>query len=133
MTHKELQSQFKNLTIMETPETDELEKVIYNKKTPFISILTALILVDIFFIVFSAVQPSQTILIIFALISCLITAIVYTIYRYTLKPYFKLLKLAKLNDRVRHEERLRIRERERYEQNKNNKKIPIPPKPKSDN
>ncbi len=66
-------------------------------------------------------KPILTLLIITA-VSFVFIFIGTSIYTSLMKPYWKLLKIARLNDRLRHEERIRDKERRRLAEMTESKK-----------
>lgn len=117
-----------NITIMETPETDEaielLEKAKLNynsiiKYCIYIAILPLLLcLIDINSAKWALIGVGSSIVI--AILICLIDCVLKQEY---LKPYRQLLKTAISNDEVRHQERIKFRERRRLENEEREQRI----------
>ena len=111
--------EFKYFTDIETPETDEIEELYIKQKNiykyTFLIEITVLLFPFILIAAFSNNVHIDILLIVFS--SLLITVITPTIIIYIHKTSYlrKKLKIAKLNDQVRHEERIRIKERKDFE------------------
>ena len=138
----------KNITLMEEVETEEAEEILEEAKEHykllksiplyiFLGFL-AMSIISIFFIVPIPINSSNMvvtshekevvtpqlvpafviclwILTIFSLIALIICS---NIYANKLKPFYRLLEIAKMNDKIRHEERIREKERQRLRSNK---------------
>lgn len=113
---------------MEEIETKEAKKIFEerNKKYSswyvvpsmlfFIAGITSLVLY------FIGKTNPPTILLAITGISFIFIFIGSSIYTSLMKPYYKLLKIARLNDRLRHEERIRDKERRRLAEMTESKK-----------
>lgn len=110
------------ITVLEKSETDEATKLLEKQKEKInvfnvlygVAIcLTAIIFIYIYN---SANKTHVETLIAGAFIMLLISIVWYLHITIKLKDYKKLLKLAKANDKLRHEERIRYRERKRLEE-----------------
>lgn len=130
----------KNITLMDEVETKEAEKLYNDNKFKYCAIylipLLFLIITTIFFIVqlnitltprtygSSSKQETSTnmlyILLTLMIISIILTIIGFSIYNNLMQPYKKLLRIAILNDRIRHEEKVREQERRRLQKEFNN-------------
>lgn len=114
----------KNITLMETPETDEALSLLSRAKDKyFIWSLVMTVLVIFFGIVEFIFLQSITINVAYRvigafvwIISIVLLIVIRSLRRAYLKPYYELWNIAKLNDKIRHEERIRFRERKRLEQ-----------------
>ena len=114
----------KNITLMEEVETNEAEEIIelYRKKYKYF-VLVPLLCFFISFVIMIAngqdigniSSDTNTVLVVLPGVSFVLTVLGLIIYVAKMRPYLKLLKLAELNDRVRHEERIRFKERKRLE------------------
>ena len=105
---------FKCFTDIETPETDEIKELLQNQKNKYILILgieITILLITCLFILpfFTEWYISLTVFILFSII-IIIPSIIF--YRY--KTSY--LRIAKFNDKIRHEERIRVKERKRFEE-----------------
>ncbi len=122
------------ITLLENVETAEAEKIYNNKKLkysflfiiPFVSLICFLICVIYESQQTQLIETSQNFFVeafknknAFIAFSCLtgisfwITIINIIIYQKKLKPYKDLLEIAKTNDKIRHEEKIREKERQR--------------------
>ena len=118
--HK-FKEEIRNITLFESPETDEATELL-NKKiqeqrlTKLILIFTTLILVIAEFISLSSIMKSRTPFILFSvliLIMLIVDLKIFSSFSLALLPYKQLLRIAKRNDEIRHEERIRESERKR--------------------
>ena len=110
----------KNITLMERTETEEAEEIYgYMKKTLIWWWLIPLLLFFMFSVLFVVGMISNNtlglIMIAFMVISFFSLIIGIVVYAKLMAPYRDLLKIAKYNDRIRHDEKLRIKERERMQ------------------
>lgn len=128
----------KNITIPETPETDEANEILNEQKAKIWTQIIYIVLLNLIGLIICLsikkqdISPLITWCSIFIL--CIIICLFYNIGK--LRPYKELLKLAKANDKLRHEERIRYRERKRLEEEEPTikpKQTPVnrilPPKP----
>lgn len=108
--------EIKEITLYETPETDEAIKLLKTIKSKYFwirilhYIFSIAVLLNII-LMFQSYENSGT----FMLVSlyCLIVSI--SLYIKLLKPYIDLYKIAKHNDQIRNDERIRFKERLRLE------------------
>lgn len=113
--------EIKDITLKEEPETKEAKKLYKEHKTKYCFIvIIPLVLFIIFFLIVMSYQlngiPEEKIYLIICLgISFLILIISLFIYFAKMRPFRKLLKIAKENDNIRHIERIKYRERKRLE------------------
>ena len=129
----------KNVTLMDEVETKEAESL-YNrarKKYCIIAFIPAILFI-IFFICYlsntlssaSAASTSglkeaaktiqtSTIFLILTIIFAIFTIIGVSVYKSKIDVYYKILKVARFNDKIRHEEKIRFKERLRLESIKN--------------
>ena len=123
----------KNITLMEKVETEEAECYYYKNKSKYCFLYIIPALLFILFLVLTIIESQKTVNIntsngiliekqnmdrYITFMSLMfsffvITFIGFAIYRYKMKPYKELLAIAKLNDRIRHEEKIRNNERKR--------------------
>ena len=113
-----------NITVMQTPETDEAEMLLSEAEERFKTWLTipSIIFAICGFFAIAMSNISYTALVVFTTLtvaSLIAILIINSIKNKYLAPYKKLLDIAKLNDKVRHEERIRFRERKRLEKEEN--------------
>mgnify|MGYP004662045101 CR=1 FL=1 len=112
----------KNITLMETPETDEALSILASVKYNYnywIWGIFALRIVMIFMLTIFAVTKifdAVYVLVVFIAISLIASIILHIKRDKFFKPYRELLKIAQMNDKIRHEERIRFRERKRLEE-----------------
>lgn len=111
-----------NITLIEEVETKEAEKIFesYKKKYKYFVIVPLLCLFISCIVMGTSSQnigdtSPNTILIVLPAVSVILTVVGIITYIAKMRPYTKLLKLAELNDKVRHEERIRFKERKRLE------------------
>lgn len=115
----------KNITLMdeiETKEAEELYEIHHRKYSSFIAIPVLLLILFTALTISFGIKTTidKTSLIIFCVLSGIsMLAVIAGISNYInkIKPYKKLLQIAKLNDRIRHEEKIRFKERKRLELN----------------
>lgn len=111
----------KNIVLMEKVESEEAEKLYYEKRNKYQLIYTIPILCLFLFVILTIIQlngenPNVALLTFFEIMIVLfILSIIITIgiYRNLIQPYKDLLKIAELNDKIRHEEKIRFKERKR--------------------
>lgn len=116
----EVEKELKNkITMIDELETKSAQKLLNMKLQQFRKIyFIPLIILIISGVITIASNYNDTILYIFFL-SILAFAISLLCYIILIRPYVKLLKLAKFNDKIRHEEKIRFKERKRMESIKN--------------
>lgn len=135
----------KNITIPETPETDEAEKLLSKKLQDIknikyillgITLPTAIIL-NLIALPILATHELATIKV-FTVFYLIAVAIIFFIWYYykiyknaQLKPFQELLELAISNDKIRHEEKIRYNERKKLEQ-ETKQIITLPKKPQKE-
>ena len=128
----------KNITIPETPETDEANKILNKQKAKIWTQIICIVLLNLIglIICLSIKKQHNTPLITWCSIFILCIIICFFYYIGKLRPYKGLLRLAKANDKLRHEARIRYRERKRLEEEEPTikpKQTPVnkilPPKP----
>ncbi|MGN1222246.1 MAG: Got1/Sft2-like family vesicle transport protein [Christensenellales bacterium] len=126
--------QTKNITLKQTPETDEALKLLNEKKSYLLKKIIALgicfaIGILFFFcslfqfvtspVISNAFVTFINILSIFSMLSAIVFGVLFFVYlnkrSALLRPYYELLRVAQRNDEIRHEERIRWRERKRLE------------------
>lgn len=125
-----IKEEIKNITLYDQPETNEALTLLHNKKHKLIWLK----IFSIFFLLFMiasiitvAVSTDYTIQ--YSFIPCIpisfIIAFILFIIRYVkLRPYYKLYKIARHNDRIRNDEHIRYNERKRLdEENLNNNSL----------
>ena len=102
---------FKNITLYETPEEDEVKSILRKKQKIWflLFILLPLFTLSFVFLAAGAIVEFS----IFISISGLATIIIIPICVKHLSLYKKLLKVARMNDRIRHEARLWFKENKR--------------------
>lgn len=121
----------KNITLMDQVETKEAQRIYNYKKQKLNLLLIIPILCFFLSLIFTVIQSNNvirdgyqsinknpelfTFLQLMTITSAMITIICIFIYRECIRPYKELLEVAKLNDRTRHEEKIRFRERKRLE------------------
>lgn len=116
-----IKEEIKHITLYDQPETQEAlyllnknkEKISLIKNT--ITIFTILLFAT--FIISLITRNSEIFIIsgILFLIMFIFFIIVSLYQKRLLEPYYSLLRIAKRNDQIRHEERIRFRERKRLE------------------
>lgn len=116
----ELEKELKNkITMIDELETKSAQKLLNMKLDQFkIVYLIPLIILIISLVIAIATNYNDIILFILFL-SLLAFALSLLCYFIIIRPYVKLLKLAKFNDKIRHEEKIRFKERKRMENIKN--------------
>ena len=112
----------KNITLKQTPETDEALKLLSQVKEYLLNVIVILGVcfgVSLLFF-FVSILYNRTfsigfiILILFTAVGFGVAFFVYLNKRSSmLRPYYELLRVAQRNDEIRHEERIRWRERTR--------------------
>lgn len=108
-----------HVTLMEEVETEEAQEIYdkYNQKyRPLVLIPLILLTITLIILFISLACQSMILLSVastFSLIAFLATIIGASAYSSRMAPYNKLLKIAKRNDEIRHEERIREKERQR--------------------
>lgn len=125
----------KNITLMEKVETTEAEGYYYKNKIKNCFFYIIPLLLFILFLVLTIIESQKTINIktsqgiliekqnmdkyitfmSLMFVFLITTFLGFIIYRQKMKPYRELLAIAKLNDRIRHEEKIRNNERKRLE------------------
>lgn len=113
----------KNITLMDEVETKEAEEIYEKFRVKYSLIMVVPIL--LFFIstvglILKITEPAKyaialNTMIILTIISLIVFIIGIAVYKNFMKPYEKLLEIAKLNDKIRHEEKIRDRERKRLQ------------------
>lgn len=121
----------KNITLMDQVETKEAQKI-YNERKQKLNLLLIIPILSFFlFLILTIIQSNNvirdgyqsinknpdlfTFFQVMTIASAMITIFCIFIYREGIRPYKELLEVAKLNDRTRHEEKIRFRERKRLE------------------
>lgn len=128
---KKINEKLKEITLFETPETDEAKMLLKKQKRKFIYWLLlslGLTFCSCIFLV-TAIQNQNIWLIAFFYLCALSTPICIFVYLKKIIPYKKLLRIARHNDSVRNDEHLRFKERLRLENQLKEKKTQIPQKP----
>lgn len=116
-----------NITMQENIETEEAKKLKNNKVKKFIAIpIVPFILFIISIIVLTnniknTTEQQVITYIIFSCICYFLFIVGLIVFFILMKPYFKLVRTAKKNDRIRYEEKIRFNERKRLEQNNDEK------------
>lgn len=127
--------QVKNITLMDKVETLEAEGYYYKNKSKYCFFYIIPALLFILFLVLTIIEAQKVVniktsngiliekqnmdkyiafmSIMFAFV--VMTVLGFVIYRHKMKPFRELLAIAKLNDRIRHEEKIRNNERKRLE------------------
>lgn len=121
----------KNITLMDKVETKEAEKIYYEQKQKYNLLLIIPILCFFLFFILTVIQSNKevrdgyqmvnenpelfTFFQVMTIISIMITILCFFIYKEKMRPYKELLQVARLNDKIRHEEKIRFRERKRLE------------------
>ena len=113
--------EIKNITLMDTPETDEAtellnKKISQQKQTKLILfLLTSVTIVSIFISITVIFKTRIPFILssIFTFIMIIVDFKILSSFSLQLLPYRQLLKIAKRNDEIRHEERIRESERKR--------------------
>lgn len=116
-TNFNLQEQLNQITLIDAPETKAAKKILRYLSSKFI----LMIIIPFILIIFTLpiqITNSNTFLQILTILELITFFCNILGYFAILMPYFKLLKLAKRNDRVRHEEKIRINERRLMENTK---------------
>ena len=112
-----------NITMQENIETKEAKKLKNNKVKKFIAIpIVPFILFIISIIVLTnniknTTEQQVITYIIFSCICYFLFIVGLIVFFVLMKPYFKLVRTAKKNDKIRYEEKIRFNERKRLEQN----------------
>lgn len=105
----------KNITLMDEVETKEAITIYSSFRKKYIwFILVPLILLTIF--LFANIIKFNVHLWIFCLLSFIAFVLGFIVYKTLMNPFRTLLKIAKRNDMVRHEEKIRESERQRLRQ-----------------
>lgn len=132
--------QVKNITLMEKVETTEAEGYYYKNKLKYSFFYIIPALLFFLFLVLTIIESQKTVnikvsnsiliekqnmdrYITFMSLMCafiVFTILGFAIYRHKMKPYRELLTIAKLNDKIRHEEKIRNNERKRLETEQRN-------------
>lgn len=111
--------EIENVTLIDDVEEKEARKL-YNKKKKkvllyfFIANCSMLIIFFLVLAICSGINFDMALLILLW-ICFFLELILILVYNLLMYPYRKLLKIAKFNDKIRHEERIRIRERQRLQ------------------
>ena len=108
---------FKCFTDIETPETDEIKELLKKSKKTYrlvFGIETVILLITCLLILPLAAEWFIS-LIVFLLFNLSVVPTTIICYMCSTSYLRKKLKIAKLNDQVRHEERIRIKERKDFE------------------
>jgi len=125
----------RNITLMEKVETQEAEGYYYKNKFKYCFFYIIPAMLFFLFLVLTIIEAQKVVNITttngiliekqnmdryITFMSLMFTSILVTllgiaIYRHKMKPYRELLTIAKLNDRIRHEEKIRNNERKRLE------------------
>ena len=132
--------QVKNITLMDKVETLEAEGYYYKNKLKYSFFYIIPVLLFVLFLVLTIIESQKTVSIkvsngiliekqnmdkyitFMSLMysSIILTVLGFSIYRHKMKPYRDLLAIAKLNDKIRHEEKIRTNERKRLETEQKN-------------
>lgn len=115
---KEIKEEIKNITLYETPETNEALKLLTKARTRynayiFLAVIACLALILSLFAFFYGYKEC----IIISFVSFILLMVFIIIYKNLINPYIKLFTIAENNDKIRHEERIRYKERKRLEEN----------------
>lgn len=107
----------KNITLLEEVETIEAEELLHTQKIKWLWLFIVPLALAVVFLILSLSLrfPQVFSLVIF----CVLIAIALAnigVYFKQLAPYIKLKRVAQLNDRIRHEEKIRFKERQRLQQ-----------------
>lgn len=124
-----IKEKLKEITLFETPETDEAKILLKKQKRKFLYWLLLSIGLTILssILLATAINTQAIWVIVFFYFCALSIPICVGMYLIKIVPYKKLLRIAKHNDRVRNDEHLRFKERLRLENSikeKQNKQIP---------
>ena len=111
-----IKEELKNITVYETPETDEAMNLLVIARARysayiFLSVISFIIWAICLFYSINGNQEAyffNIIFFFFAIISIIL-------YKVKMKPYWIIYSVARNNDKVRHEERIRFKERKRLE------------------
>lgn len=111
----------KSITPMEKVETIEAENLYNKNKHKYCAFYIIPFFISFELLTLLAANAfNQSINIILILFSTLATIIGYLLYKKCMKPYKELLDIAKHNDLIRHDQKIRFREQKRLmEENKN--------------
>lgn len=132
--------QVRNITLMEKVETLEAEGYYYKNKLKYCFFYIIPAILFLLFLILTIVESQKIVNInttkgiliekqnmdrYITFMSLMFTFLAFTflgfaIYRHKMKPYRDLLAIAKLNDRIRHEEKIRNNERKRLETEQKN-------------
>lgn len=116
----------KNITLMDKTETREAYAIYNSKRANCCLIFIIPIIISSLLLLCVANNPEQMgdggigMLFVLTIILTLINIGAIYLYRNVMRPYKDLLEVAKLNDRVRHEEKIRFKERKRIEEYEKN-------------
>jgi hypothetical protein len=98
-----------NITLMDTPETDEAELLFMKVKKLFRLLYSFILLFVIYFSIQLIIKFNNLNFYLFLISACiLLFALAYGAT--VMKPYLKMIKIAKINDLERHKERVRFKE-----------------------
>lgn len=118
---KLVDEQLKEITLYETPETDEALKLLTNKKRQLLwmKIIAIISGISAFYsfaltVLVQMVMPT----ILFAIFSIILIGT----YKSKIRPYRTLYSIASHNDRIRNDEHIRFKERQRLEKGNSNDK-----------
>lgn len=107
----------KNITLMDDVETKEAESLYYVAKHKYFPPYCFVSLLFFIFLLLtlagSGDKEDSELFLGLTILFGIVAFLARSIYTSKMKPYKKLLKIAELNDRIRHEERIRENERNR--------------------
>lgn len=107
--------QFKYITLIDEKETKEAKEILKQKRKIYCWLyILPIILASIFYLAMLDVKHWVLFMILGSVFAGLIL-IMFFVYVGILEPYRKIVKIAKYNDRVRHDEKIRFNERKRLE------------------
>ncbi len=107
--------QFKYITLIDEKETKEAKEILKQKRKIYCWLyILPIILASIFYLAMLDVKHWVLFMILGSVFAGLIL-IMFFVYVGILEPYRKIVKIAKHNDRVRHDEKIRFNERKRLE------------------
>lgn len=124
----ELEKELKNkITLIDELETKSAQKLLNMKLEQFRKIYFIPLIILIVSSVITIATNYNDIMLYILFLSILAFVVSLISYFIIIRPYVKLLKLAKFNDKIRHEEKIRFKERKRMEnvktENANRKNI----------
>ena len=102
----------KHITLMDEVETNEARKIFQEHQRKYSPLVVVPLIVSIVTLILGFILHISVLFNV-ALIAFVLTFIGAMIYSAKMQPFWKLLKIAKLNDKIRHTERIREKERQR--------------------